>query len=143
MGTLPPWNLKVNALAAAAAAAAATSNDSTSSCLRGDKFRMPTMIQLAAFCTAFPHRHIFLGRPEAPDLNFNSASVTRVEGSGITKGSRRRKYAIAMKRPYVLAFKRRLAVGGGLSNRSPAQGCHFCSESFLIAPRLKAFFTHL
>lgn len=81
------------------------------------------MIQLVAFYIAFSHRHIFLGRPEVPNLNCNLGSViergTKVEKMWNYDGSRCSRTNIiylTMKRPYVMAVKGRVTVCRGLTN---------------------------
>lgn len=104
------------------------------------------MIQLAAFYIGFSHRHIFLGRPEVPDLNFNLGSViergTKVEKMENYDGSHcncANTMSRTKERPYVLALKGRFTVCRGLSNRSLTRACHnFCSESFHIVSHVKA-----
>lgn len=95
------------------------------------------MIQLTAFYIAFSHRHIFLGRPEVPDLNINLDSA-------IKRGTKWKKEILTAhiaavlilhtspgKKPYVLPIKGgRLMVCRGLSNQSLMQACHSWKKKF-------------
>lgn len=77
----PPRNLKVKTRCCGGLSRKLT---------EGDEFKIPTMIQLAAF---YIYTDIFfLGRPEVPDLNFNLGSViergTKVEKMWNYDGSR-------------------------------------------------------
>lgn len=135
MGTLPSQSLKVKA-------AAAASRDSRK-VSEGDTFILPMLIQLAAFYIPFSRRHILLGRPEVPDVNFNLGSVIqrdqkKAENYDGSCCSQTNTIYFTRKRPCVLALKVRFTVCGRPSNRSPAQACHFCSESFRMETHIKA-----